>query len=139
MDIAKLYPTIEFPVSRGTRMISPILKWNHEANHFVPYFDSQSRYGKRSLIINLSDKKFEFMKGHVVGGRVLFPAAGWIYYVWETFTMMLGEPLDKIKVVIEDVKFLRATALIENHDIIVNITVQRGQFLAITIIFFIKL
>jgi hypothetical protein len=110
-------------------MISTILKWNHETNHFVPYFDCHSRNGRQNLIINLSDKKYEFMS-HVFGGRVLFPAGGWIYYVWETFTMMLGvgEPSEKVKVVIDDVKFLRATALIENHDIIVNITVQRGWF-----------
>jgi fatty acid synthase, animal type len=128
MDISKLYPPIEFPVSRGTPMISPTIKWNHEQDHFVPYFDCLSRYSRRNIIINLSDKKFEFMKGHVIGGQVLFPAAGWIYYVWETFAMMLGEPLEKVKVVIEDIKFQRATSLIENHDIVATIAIHRGNF-----------
>lgn len=128
MEISKFYPTIEFPVSRGTPMISPLVKWNHEVNHFVPYFDTKARHSRRSLIINLSDKKFEFMRGHVVGGRTLFPGAGWIYYVWETFAMMLGEQMDKLKVVFEDVKFQRALALIENHDNIVTIAIHDGNF-----------
>lgn len=127
MDVSKLYPTIEFPVSRGTPMISPTIKWNHETNHFVAYFDSKARYSRRNLIINLSDPKFEFMKGHVVGGRTLFPGAGWIYYVWETFAMMLGEHLEKLKVIFDEVKFQRALTLIENHDIIVTITIHSGK------------
>jgi fatty acid synthase, animal type len=127
IDIAQLYLQIQFPVSRGTSMISPILKWNHDDDHFVPYFDTFSHFGRRNLIINLSDKNFEFMKGHVVGNQVLFPAAGWIFYVWETFAMMIGEPFEKLSVQIDNFKFIRATPLIENRDIHVVIAIYRGE------------
>lgn len=127
MDASKLYPPVSFPVSRGTPMISPVVKWNHEENHFVPYFDNFSRNSRRNFIINISDKKFSYLRGHVVKGQVLFPAAGWIYYVWETFAMMLGEPLEKVKVSIEDFKISRPTALIDDHDVFVTVSIQRGQ------------
>lgn len=29
MDVSKLYPSVEFPVSRGTPMISPLIRWEH--------------------------------------------------------------------------------------------------------------
>lgn len=29
MDVSKLYPAVEFPVSRGTPMISPLIRWEH--------------------------------------------------------------------------------------------------------------
>jgi fatty acid synthase, animal type len=134
MDISGFYPPIKFPVSRGTPMISPVIKWNHETNHFVPYLDTRARHSRRSFIINLSDKKFEFMKGHVVSGRTLFPVAGWIYYVWETLAFILGEPLEKLKVVFEDVKFQRATTLIENHDIIVTISIHSGKYFIFVVV-----
>jgi fatty acid synthase len=38
-DIGKLYPAIEFPVSRGTPSISPLIKWDHSEDHYV------TRYG----------------------------------------------------------------------------------------------
>jgi fatty acid synthase, animal type len=114
-------------VSRGTPMISPILKWNHDDDHFVPYFDSFSNYSTRNLVLNLNDKNLEFMKGHVIGNRVLFPAAGWIFHVWETYAMMLGESYVKLNVVIDDIKFLRATKLIENQDNHVTIAIHRGN------------
>lgn len=108
-------------------MIAPVLKWNHDDDHFVPYFDTFSHYGRRTLIVNLNDKNFEFMKGHAIGNQVLFPAAGWIFYVWETFAMMIGEPFEKLNIVIEEVKFVRATPLGENRDIHVTIAIHRGK------------
>lgn len=37
-NVAKLYPDIEFPVSRGTPMISPLVKWDHSDDWNVPKF-----------------------------------------------------------------------------------------------------
>lgn len=70
MNIAKLYPAINFPVSRGTAMISPVIKWNHEENHFVPHFDSYNVFERRNITINISDKKFEFLQGHIIDGEL---------------------------------------------------------------------
>lgn len=127
MNLLELYPQVEFPVSRGTPMISPLIKWKHDVSHFVPYFDSKSRFARRSISINLSDPKFQFLKGHSVGGKNIIPGACWIYYVWETLSFVLGEPIENLKVELNDVKFERATALIENHDIVAYIIIQEGQ------------
>lgn len=126
MEIAKLYPEIQFPVSRGTPMISPNIKWNHEDIYLVPHFDTQSYYERRKMIINLNDKSFEFIKGHIIDGRILFPATGWIFLVWETFAMINGMPHEELPVIFENVKFLRATTLQMNQDVFVSINTQRG-------------
>lgn len=147
IDVQKLYPPIAFPVSRGTPMISPIIKWDHSQNYVVPFFDSYNFYEKRNLTINLSDKLFEFVSGHIIDGdnlkvvdlnffqilshflgKVLFPGTGWLYLIWETFSLMHGVPQMKLKVAIEDVKFLRATSLQKNQDITVTIAIHRGNF-----------
>jgi len=126
MDISKLYPHIHFPVSRGTPMISPIIKWNHEEDHFVPYHDSYNNYERRNIVINISDKKYEFLQGHVVDGRVLFPATGWIYLVWETFSYMNGTYYEEFKVVFENVHFLEALPLFKDQDVLITISIHRG-------------
>jgi len=127
MDISKLYPAVNFPVSRGTPMISPIIKWNHEEDHFVPYFDSYNIYERRNIVININDKKFELIQGHIVDGRVLLPATEWIYLVWETFAYMIGMHYEKVKVVFEDIHFLRATPLVKNQDVLITIAIHRGS------------
>lgn len=126
MDASKLYPPVEFPVSRGTPMISPVIKWNHEENHYVPHFDTYNTFERRNIVINISDKKYEFIQGHTIDGRVLFPATGWIVLVWETFSMMIGTPYEKVKVIFEEVRFLRATSLNKNQDVLVTISIHRG-------------
>ncbi|KAL7030368.1 hypothetical protein ACKWTF_006629 [Chironomus riparius] len=127
MDVSKLYPSISFPVSRGTPMIAPIIKWNHEDNHFVPYFDSYNAYERRNIVINISDKHFELIQGHIVDGRVIFPATGWIHIVWETYARMIGVYFEKMKVVLEDIHFLRATPLVKNQDLLITISIHRGS------------
>ncbi|KAG4073632.1 hypothetical protein HA402_000856 [Bradysia odoriphaga] len=126
IDIAKLYKTVEFPVSCGTSMISPQIKWNHTDNYLVPYFDTFSNYERRKVAINLSDKDFDFINGHIVDGRVLFPATGWIFLVWETFSWMNGVRLEEQAVVLHDIQLMRATMLAKNQDVFISINIQRG-------------
>ncbi|XP_070505887.1 fatty acid synthase-like [Chironomus tepperi] len=126
MDISKLYPPVNFPVSRGTPMISPVIKWNHDEDHFVPYHDSYNSYERRNIVINISDKQYEFLQGHIVDGRVLFPATGWIYLVWETYSYMIGIHYEEVKVVFEDVHFLEALPLIKDQDVLITISIHRG-------------
>lgn len=108
-------------------MISPNIKWNHTENYLVPYFDTFSSYERRKIVINLNDKSFDFINGHIVDGRVLFPATGWIFLVWETFCMMNGVLLEEQAVVLDDIKLMRATMLAKNQDVFVSINIQKGD------------
>lgn len=70
MDIKNLYPAVSFPVSRHTPMISPIIKWDHSENYVVPLFDTFNNYERRNISVNLSDKAFEFVQGHIIDGEL---------------------------------------------------------------------
>lgn len=50
-------------------MISPVIKWNHEESHFVPHFDPYNTFERRNITVNISDKKFEFLQGHIIDGE----------------------------------------------------------------------
>jgi hypothetical protein len=50
-------------------MISPNVKWNHEENHFVPYFDSYNTYERSNIFINISDKNYDFIQDHIIDGE----------------------------------------------------------------------
>lgn len=50
-------------------MISPLIKWDHQENYVVPLFDSFTNYERRNVVINLSDKIFEFVQGHIIDGE----------------------------------------------------------------------
>lgn len=70
LDIRQLYPKVEFPVSRSTEMISPLVKWDHSASFFVPSYESQNSSDSKNIItISLRDPKYEYFKGHVIDGN----------------------------------------------------------------------
>lgn len=72
LDLAKLYPSIEFPVSRGTPMISSLIEWDHSEDHFVTQYESKALRAERSFTVNISDQEYEFVHGHAIDGELIF-------------------------------------------------------------------
>ncbi|XP_032678573.1 fatty acid synthase-like isoform X2 [Odontomachus brunneus] len=128
-QLANLYPTVEFPVSRGTPMISPSIKWKYSENWHVALYSIQKRItsGERTINILLSDEDYEYMSGHVIDGRNLLPATGYIFLIWETISMLKGQLQYNIPIVFEDVKFLRATHILSQSSVELTLIVQRAS------------
>lgn len=67
VDVSKLYPPIAFPVSRGTPMISPLVKWDHSEDFFVQNYEKSVSTTREHLYkVRLSDH--EFLAGHLIDG-----------------------------------------------------------------------
>jgi fatty acid synthase len=72
MNVANLYPKVEFPVSRGTPMISSKIKWDHSESWFVTSH-AQVEIGKsaeRIIKLNIGSPEFEFIVGHMIDGNL---------------------------------------------------------------------
>ena len=71
LNVSKIYPEVKFPVSRGTPMISPNIKWDHTEDHFVMKFDKDdsSKSAERKVIVSLTDPEYEFIRGHLIDGK----------------------------------------------------------------------
>ncbi|KAK0156666.1 hypothetical protein PV328_012460, partial [Microctonus aethiopoides] len=111
--IANLYPEVQLPVSRGTPMISPLIKWDHSDDWYVTSYKVQDKItlGERTVEVTLTDEDYEYMAGHVIDGQNLLPVTGYLALVWQTVGMMKGKLYTEVSVVFQDVKFLRATTL----------------------------
>ncbi|XP_044764578.1 fatty acid synthase-like [Coccinella septempunctata] len=109
--IQNLYPAIQYPVSRGTPMISPRIKWDHSQDwHVLIYKEAHSmKNGERLMGINPAEEDWQFLSGHVVDGRNLFPATGYLYVIWDTLSMINSISELEMVVVFEGVRLKRAT------------------------------
>lgn len=67
IDASKLYPAIEFPVSRGTPMISPLIRWDHSEDRFVTKYSKTSK-SERIFSFNITEQESEFITGHTIDG-----------------------------------------------------------------------
>ncbi|KAG5347678.1 FAS synthase, partial [Acromyrmex charruanus] len=130
LQVANLYPPVEFPVSRGTPMISPSIRWCHSENWLTSsaeqkYIKSRGRY----INIILDDEDHEYMSGHMIDGRNLLPAMGYLVFVWQTIGLMKGSMHTTIPIVFEDVKFIRAAHLSKNDTTELFVAIQKdGRF-----------
>ncbi|XP_055593804.1 fatty acid synthase-like [Uranotaenia lowii] len=113
MDLGNLYPPIQFPVSRGTPMLSPLIKWDHRQNTYFPFSKDVARTRETTKLsyISLASPNYKFVQGHCIDGRVLFPATGYLYLAWELIASRLDSCLNDMPVEFWDVKFMRATTL----------------------------
>lgn len=73
MPLEKLYLPINYPVSRGTAKISPLLRWDHSVSLFVPKFElnKNPESGERRFTINLANEEFAYVAGHQIDGNIL--------------------------------------------------------------------
>ncbi|XP_047538557.1 fatty acid synthase-like [Vanessa atalanta] len=130
--LANIYPTIKFPVSQGTPMLSHLVEWEHSEDWYVTVHEAKTKIqsGETTVTMSINRATSEFMAGHVIDGRNLFPVTGYILMVWETLAMMMGEMAIEVSVVLENVRFQRATHIPKQGvlDFIVMIHKGSGQF-----------
>lgn len=51
-------------------MIAPLIKWDHSAEWYVPEANKNDISSERKVVVNVSDKDSEYMKGHIIDGRM---------------------------------------------------------------------
>lgn len=129
--ISKLYPPISYPVGRGTPMINSMVKWDHSTEWAVADFCSgDSLSGENVIEFDLSKETDAYIAGHTIDGRVLFPATGYLVLVWRTYAKLRNVDFEKLPIVFENVKFLRATIMPKEGSIkfFINIFMGTNEF-----------
>ncbi|XP_066906939.1 fatty acid synthase [Halyomorpha halys] len=128
-DVSKLYPEVTYPVSRSTPMIAPLVRWNHDNDWYVTSYQLQKKIGsgERTVSVSLAEDESEYISGHVIDGRNLFPATGYLTLVWETMGLMKGEHYTEVPVVFENIRFHRATNMSKDGTVDFTVIIQRAS------------
>ena len=76
-----LYPSVVYPVSRGTQFISPLIGWDHSDNWFVPlypeYFNPE-KTSQHEVLIDYNNDDDKIYYDHCVNGHLTMSAAGYL-------------------------------------------------------------
>ncbi|CAG5047033.1 unnamed protein product [Parnassius apollo] len=132
LNLANLYPEIKFPVSQETPMLSHLVEWEHRENWECVSYKTQKKLktGERTVNICITDEDKEYITGHCIDGRLLYPGTGYLILVWETFALMQGKLYGELSVVFEDIRLHRATTIPKqgNLEFIITIHKESGEF-----------
>ena len=90
--IEALYPKVNFPVARETASVSPLIKWVHSKDWHTPKFPNYYSINKsnQAYSIDIMESRYQYLTGHCIDGRVLFPATGYLWIVWERMAILRG-------------------------------------------------
>ncbi|KAK6634166.1 hypothetical protein RUM44_004774 [Polyplax serrata] len=131
-DLSVLYPPVSFPVSKGTPMAASMIEWDHSMEWSLANFGGKGmgRSGENIVEIDLTKEGDAFYAGHAIDGRVLFPATGYMTLIWKTFSKLNGKSFEEFPVIIENMKFHRATILPKDGKVkfLINILEGSGEF-----------
>lgn len=110
--IDKLYPSVQYPVCRETASLSSMIKWKHDKKWHVclwpEHFNQCFFQGVRT--VDIVSKRF--LAGHIIDGRTLFPATGYLRIFWDYLMYTLGEAVMSEKPVeFRNVRIHRATLI----------------------------
>ncbi|XP_047465414.1 LOW QUALITY PROTEIN: fatty acid synthase [Mugil cephalus] len=117
VDSNGLCPTVKYPVPVGTPQISPIVQWDHAQTWDIPKaedFLSGSGGSNSSTVYNIDtnpESADNYLIGHCIDGRVLYPATGYLVLAWRTLVRSLGVVMEATPITFEDVTIHRATIL----------------------------
>ncbi|GBM39322.1 Fatty acid synthase [Araneus ventricosus] len=125
--IERLYPPVQFPVPRGTPMISDLIKWNHSQSFKVPRYTLKTSEYSREFRF---DKDDAYILDHKIDGRSLFPATGYIFLAWDALASKLQKNCGEMSIVVENFKIHRATVITPQvlTKFFVNILDSSGRF-----------
>ncbi|XP_043469524.1 fatty acid synthase-like [Leptopilina heterotoma] len=77
IKISKLYPKVNYPVSRGTPSISSLIRWDHSIKWYTNFFKlpKEIKNGQVKFTINLNDEKWKYLEHIKIDGKVLVPSS----------------------------------------------------------------
>ena len=117
-SIEKLYPKVEYPVSRGTPSIGSLMKWNHSQKYSMrtfPDYNFRTTASDMNITIDIKLNEQNFYSGHCIDGNILFPATGYLMLAWRIYAGSLAKPWNEVPVVWEQVQFKRAVFISEDN------------------------
>jgi fatty acid synthase, animal type len=124
LDTVKLMIPSEFeqtiyPVPVRTGSVSHLVQWNHEQQWTVPkcedfmFTDKNSKNCLNNTFTHTIDMNEQdmYLSGHQIDGRVIYPATGYLYLVWQTFASMKGLKVDECPIRFENVEIHSAKVM----------------------------
>jgi len=77
--------------------------------------------------IDVHDVEFTYLMGHIINDKNLFPAMGYLFFLWQMMASLKKQKYINVPIVFENVNFIRATILSQQNEIELTLLIQEGN------------
>ena len=128
MKLSRIYPTLSYPVSRGTANLSSLIRWDHKDDwHVMPYkYINRDETSERSIEVNLQNGNFEFLNNCKIDGKVLIPGSFLLQLIAESFASIKNVQLMEMCIQFQNVKFLEKIYMSGTTPVKLQVMIHRG-------------
>jgi len=86
---------------------------------------------KREIVVNITiiEEEFEYLTGHVINDKNLFPAMGYLFLIWEMITSLRKQEFINVPVVFENINFIRPVMLSQQNSIDLTLSIMNGNII----------
>ena len=124
LSIERIYPEIQFPVSRGTQSISSLIKWDHKETYFVKqYPDYFFKATASDLIIEIDPEnlEFDYLFHHIIDEKIILPGTSMLAFAWKRYSDTKATTWTKLPVQFEDVQLRRPIFLDKSQKVTLKV------------------
>lgn len=115
------------------RIFNNVCRWIHSEDFYVIKHREQkiNEDNRRSMIINIdtNDEESIYLTGHVINEKNLFPATGYLYFIWRMIASLKNQEYINLPIVFEDVNFIRAVVLTKQNITELTFIIQKGNII----------
>ncbi|XP_017769916.1 PREDICTED: fatty acid synthase-like [Nicrophorus vespilloides] len=72
------------------------------------------------------------MSGHVLHGRTVFPATGYLFLIWEFYAANKGRSLQNMKICFEDIRYHTASTIAKDGTISLYLIIQNSGYFEVS-------
>lgn len=128
LNLAALYPTVQFPVSTTTPMLSHLVEWVHSEKWAVNQMAIQHTNiaPVSNFVKSIHDIEHQFLRGHIIRKKLCYPFAAALKNVWDIFAMHAGYPKQGVSIRFQDVHLYAQPLLFEQKPLRINVSIHRG-------------
>ncbi len=115
--VERLYPSVRWPVARGTQSLSSLLRWEHKETYLVKrYPDHFNKATAADLVVEIDPEnpEFDYLYHHVIDGRTILPGTASLVFAWKRYADSRAIPWNRLPVLFEDVQ-LRRPVFLDRH------------------------
>ncbi|KAL2734260.1 fatty acid synthase-like [Vespula squamosa] len=133
--IKELYPRIPYPVSKGTPLISPLIRWEHSNDWYVSLYEewSTSSSAQKMFELNLKSDEYKYLEDFRIGNDVIIPLTVYLHFV-QDIQLSLGKESDHF-FIFENIVIHNVLLKVPDNDIlklVIMVSKGSGEFEILT-------